>query len=641
MPPLTSACPKCATPFTVTQPAPERITCSKCGANIRITFPAPASKPAPPSVSSQAKVGVAKLVANYELQRELARGGLGVVFLAFHPRLKHYRAIKRPQARPDLDSEVLMARFVRETEALGALDSKHIIRAYDAGADTDGPYLVMEYLDGESLSSLVSRHRQLPVSEACELIRQAALGLQAAHECGLVHRDIKPSNLMLARAAAGTARVTVIDWGLVKRADEPDMPANRLTKIHAELGTPDYISPEQARDASSVDIRADIYSLGATLFFLLAGQPPFHGRSDEQKLLAQAREEFPPLEHLRPDVPQNVINVMKKMVKKERSQRYATPGEAATALQPFACAEPHRMLALLAPVSRESVAPLDTRRMLDEKTQLAPPPCAPVPSPNTTPPPSNRTFIWFVAGTSAFLVLASCILGSAIGVGLLLNNKDDGKRDDSVAKGNPLKANGDASTADQKKIIVPDGPLLFEDFRATLVIGEPRPKGWEGNAYRVGSFKGEPCLELSMFAGEPKWVTLPALRTTLKGNFFIEGHYSMDPGWHAEAMALRLESSKSSDFLLVGISESGVVSFGPTETFKPRAEFKVGVQFLLTRDGRNLTVRLNGAPVADKIVNQVTEFDSIKIGFTPHQSNSPRLYKLKIDDRLPERKTSG
>lgn len=440
MAPLTRSCPKCQGPLTVPQPAPEKIVCPNCRAIMKIsTGKSPDATPGAPASHAGQSTGApqasvitkAKMTAGFELQRELARGGLGVVWLAFHPRLKHYRAIKRPQPRGDLDDEILLGRFQRETEALGTLESKHIIRVYDAGADAEGPYLVMEYLDGESLSSLVSRHRQLPVSEACELIRQAALGLQAAHECGLVHRDIKPSNLMLARATAGTARVTVIDWGLVKRMGDTDAPTNRLTKIRTELGTPDFISPEQVRDAHSVDIRADIYSLGATLYFLLAGQSPFHGRSDEQKQLAQAREEFPPLEKFRPDVPQNLLNVLKKMVKKERDQRYATPREVAAALQPFACAEPHRTLALLAPVSHASSAAVDTGRILDEKTQLAPPPSA-SPAPPTQPQ-SGRMFLWLAAAAGLFVALSACVLMAAVGVWLI--GKDREPKDAALVKG--------------------------------------------------------------------------------------------------------------------------------------------------------------------------------------------------------------
>ena len=200
------ACPKCKHPLTIPQPAPETMACPHCHAILRFAPAKSAAKaPAAAAAAGGVATATARLVAGYELQRELARGGLGVVFLAYHPRLKHYRAVKRPLPRADIVNDVLLARFQRETEALATLESKHIIRVYDADTDADGPYILTEYLDGESLSNLVARHGPLPVSEACELVRQVALGLQSAHECGLVHRDIKPSNLMLAQTPARPA----------------------------------------------------------------------------------------------------------------------------------------------------------------------------------------------------------------------------------------------------------------------------------------------------------------------------------------------------------------------------------------------------------------------------------------------------
>ena len=160
---------------------------------------------------------------------------------------------------------------------------------------------MMEYLDGEPLSRLVTRHGRLPVPEACELIRQSAIGLQASHASGLVHRDIKPSNLMLARANAG-ARVAIIDWGLVKRSTDGGQgdpsTVDGLTRLGSTMGSYDYMAPEQAADAGDVNIGADIYSLGATFYCLLAGHPPFHGRTNQQKLRAQLTEPFPPLRGL-------------------------------------------------------------------------------------------------------------------------------------------------------------------------------------------------------------------------------------------------------------------------------------------------------------------------------------------------------
>jgi tRNA A-37 threonylcarbamoyl transferase component Bud32 len=296
------------------------------------------------------------MVAGHEIRKELARGGLGVVYLAYHPLLRDVRAIKRPQIRPELDRGSILARFQREVQAVGALRHDHVIRAHDAGNDADGPYLVMEYLDGQPLSRLVKERGPLPAPQACELIRQAALGLQAAHERGLVHRDIKPSNLMLARVNTGAARVVVIDWGLVKRTAE--QPANGVTVAQSVLGTSDYMSPEQHRNAHSVDIRADIYSLGVTFYYLLTGKAPFQGRPDPEKFAAHQSEPFPPLEAKRADVPKEVSAILKKMVEKNPAQRFATPAEVAAALQPFCGAA--RLIDLL--VGSASAPPAPPRR---------------------------------------------------------------------------------------------------------------------------------------------------------------------------------------------------------------------------------------------------------------------------------------
>ena len=169
--------------------------------------------------------------AGHEFVREIARGGLGVVYLARHLTLNALRVVKRPYSRSDLEPEsaiderALLARFRRERLAIGSLDHPHenIIRAYDAGEDDEGPYLIMEYLNGESLAGLLSRRGRLTVPEACELVRQAAVGLGAAHKLGLVHRYVKPSNLMLARTHDGV-RVVVIDWGLVKQLESNGSP---------------------------------------------------------------------------------------------------------------------------------------------------------------------------------------------------------------------------------------------------------------------------------------------------------------------------------------------------------------------------------------------------------------------------------
>lgn len=278
--------------------------------------------------------------AGHEIIRELARGGLGVVFLARHPMLEELRAIKRPLDHAGLDSEMIVERFRREVRAVGRLRHDHVIRAHDAGIDQNGPFLVMEFLDGVPLSTIAQRLGPLPVPLACELTRQAALGLQAAHEARMVHRDIKPSNLMLTRHGSG-ARVVIIDWGLVKWSDAGEPPGlastegRELTLLGTTVGTIGYVSPEQLRAEPHLDSRADLFSLGITLGVLLtakearqwsSGLPEAVHRGGESPRIAALR-------HLRRDLPTGLSTIIGKMIDEFPDRRFSHPQAAADALQ--------------------------------------------------------------------------------------------------------------------------------------------------------------------------------------------------------------------------------------------------------------------------------------------------------------------
>ena len=192
----------------------------------------------------------------------------------------------------------------------------------------------MEYVEGSDLHRLVEKSGPLPLGQACHYIRQAALGLQHASERGLVHRDIKPSNLQV--AATGEV-VKILDMGLA-RSREPESNAGGradLTQACSIMGTPDYIAPEQIADPRQVDVRADIYSLGCTLYYLLAARPPFPGGAWEEKLVCHRKVEPQPIEHVRPDVPAAFAAVLRKMMAKRPEDRYAVPTAAADALAPF------------------------------------------------------------------------------------------------------------------------------------------------------------------------------------------------------------------------------------------------------------------------------------------------------------------
>jgi formylglycine-generating enzyme required for sulfatase activity len=268
----------------------------------------------------------------YRVVRELGRGGMGVVYLA------HNVLMDRPEVLKVLGPALLSVpgardRFLREIRAAAKLDHPHVVKAHSALPLGDSLAFAMEYVEGEDLAQLVRRQGPLPVAHACRYARQAALGLQHAHEHGMVHRDIKPHNLILARRG-NEPLVKVLDFGLAKAARVGEADTD-LTGTGKMMGTPGYMAPEQALDAARADIRADIYGLGCTLYFLLTGAPPFSGRSMFEVLQAQATARPRPLDQVRADLPEGLAAVVARMLAKDPAKRYQTPAEVAQALEPF------------------------------------------------------------------------------------------------------------------------------------------------------------------------------------------------------------------------------------------------------------------------------------------------------------------
>jgi WD40 repeat protein/serine/threonine protein kinase len=281
-----------------------------------------------------------RLLGEYQLLEKLGQGGMGAVYKARHTKLKRVVAIK-VLPKDKIPDQRAVTRFEREMEAVGQLDHPNIVRAHDAREIDGVHFLVMEYVEGQDLSTVVQRG-PLAIADACEMIRQAAVGLQYAHENGLVHRDIKPSNLML----TAEGRVKILDLGLALLSS-PENSGEELTSEGQPMGTADYMAPEQTTDSHSVDIRADIYSLGCTLYKLLAGRAPFHGakyKTVVQKMMAHLTETPPRVETLRSDVPAELAAIVHRMIAKKPEERFATPGEVAAALAPFAASSDLRRL---------------------------------------------------------------------------------------------------------------------------------------------------------------------------------------------------------------------------------------------------------------------------------------------------------
>ncbi|MBC8872541.1 MAG: protein kinase [Planctomycetes bacterium] len=268
--------------------------------------------------------------ARYRVSELLGTGGMGAVYKAEHRLMGRTVAVK--VITPHLvDNPSAVERFQREVQAAARLAHPNIVTAHDAEQAGNAHFLVMEYVEGTSLADETERQGRLSVAQACDYMRQAALGLQHAFECGMVHRDIKPHNLML----TPQGQVKILDFGLAQFASQTTTHGG-LTQEGSIMGTPDYMAPEQARDARTADIRADIYSLGCTLYCLLTGQPPFPEGSLVEKVMAHTEKEPPPVEEFRDDVPAGVQEVLKKMTAKDPAARYQTPAEVAEALNPFA-----------------------------------------------------------------------------------------------------------------------------------------------------------------------------------------------------------------------------------------------------------------------------------------------------------------
>jgi serine/threonine protein kinase len=302
------------------------------------------------------------LVGPYLLLERLGEGGAGQVFKARHQKMNRVVALKIIRKELLSDAEVV-GRFYREIQVLSQLDHPNIVHAYDAGPITPvanapgspgraeqrelpgsrGHYLAMAYVEGTDLGKLVKQGGPLPVQQACAYLRQAALGLQHAHERGLVHRDIKPHNLIMSLreglikvADLGLARLPRAGNAEVTAAISGGMGTGTLTPEHAVLmGTADYLAPEQALDFHKADIRADIYSLGCTFYFLLTGQPPFAGGGLAQKVTKHLHAEPQPVDKFRQDLPAGLNEVLRKMLAKRPEDRYQTPGEVSEALASY------------------------------------------------------------------------------------------------------------------------------------------------------------------------------------------------------------------------------------------------------------------------------------------------------------------
>lgn len=273
-------------------------------------------------------------IGKYKILERIGIGGMGQVFLCEHTLMRRRVAIKvLPPAKAEHPSA--LGRFYREARAAGALEHRNIVRTHDIDQDGDLHFIVMEFVDGSNLLDVVKRFGPLHVGRAADYARQVAVGLDYAFRNGIIHRDVKPGNVMIDRY--GTARI--LDMGLARfYQDQTDL----LTVKYDDkvvLGTADYVAPEQIVNSHKVDVRADVYALGATLYFLLAGHPAFPSGTVSQKLIWHRTKDPAPIRAVRPEVPEGLATVLTRMMAKDPDKRYQTPADVAAALEKWIPAE--------------------------------------------------------------------------------------------------------------------------------------------------------------------------------------------------------------------------------------------------------------------------------------------------------------
>ncbi len=374
--------------------------------------------------------GKSLLLGSYIIIERLGGGGMGEVFKARNWKMGTTVALKIIR-KDRISDTTALERFHREIRAAAKLAHPNIVRAFDAD-EVGGTHLfVMEYVEGTDLAKLIKVHGPLPVEQACDFMRQAASGLQHAFERGMVHRDIKPHNLLATVDRQQETVVKILDMGLarVSQVNEEGDSTSSMTQEGAILGTPDYIAPEQAKESHTVDIRADLYSLGCTFYFVLTGSVPFPKGSLLQKLYKHQFDEPAGIETLRPEVPEYVRGVVRKLMAKQPEQRFQTPRDLVNALHPdklTSLPSDDGQSIALALASAASAAPTVPGTSQGSDTaalwsSIVTPPMTMKPragSSSSLLPPIPRKW-WYIAGGGGILVLAlaQILMGLKSGTG--------------------------------------------------------------------------------------------------------------------------------------------------------------------------------------------------------------------------------
>jgi serine/threonine-protein kinase len=371
------------------------------------------------------------VIGPYVVLEKLGEGGMGKVFKAVQLSLNRVVALKVVRGAL-LRNEIAMKRFRREVKAAADLRHPNIVTVFDADQIGDKHFLAMEYIAGMDLSRLVKDRGPLPVAMACACVRQAALGLQHAHDRKMVHRDIKPSNLLIASDVKGqyTARnvVKILDMGLARiNVDEPNTEhlSTELTRAGTVIGTPDFMSPEQAKNSSGVDYRSDLYSLGCTFYYLLTGDVPFPNGNPLEKLLQHQMDAPRPIQLVRMEIPPEVATIVHCLLAKRPNDRFQSGAALAHALDPWCEGIGNSALNPAAVLNAEAVDPSSATIEtvphdpfdFDDETNLATPVTTkgPPPSPRQAVPNRPQRRSWLIGVVAAVAVLLAVgVIGIAV-----------------------------------------------------------------------------------------------------------------------------------------------------------------------------------------------------------------------------------
>ena len=312
----------------------------------RITHRAPMALEASPARLSLTELGEAlcgQQLEHFRLEEFIGGGGMGTVFRGTDLQLDRSVAVKVLTHRY-ADSSETVRRFRVEAQSAARLNHEHIASVYYVGEDKGWNFIVFEYIEGQNLRDVVAQQGPLSVEQCVDIVAQIASALEHACEREVVHRDIKPSNVLL----MSTGRAKLVDMGLA-RLRQVESADDDLTASGMTLGTFDYISPEQGRDPRDADVRSDMYSLGCTLFFMLTGKPPYPEGTVLQKLLSHTSDPLPDPRPLRPDCPQGIADILRRLMQKRPEDRFATPRDLLDALESVAVDAALRIPAVLGP----------------------------------------------------------------------------------------------------------------------------------------------------------------------------------------------------------------------------------------------------------------------------------------------------